>query len=29
MIISIENSGKITEEEKLPYVVFFLKKRRE
>ena len=26
MIISIENSGKITEEQKLPYVVFFLKK---
>ena len=27
MIISIENTGKITEEEKFPYAVFFYKKK--
>ena len=27
MIISIENSGKITEEEKFPFAVFFYKKK--
>lgn len=28
MIISIENTGKITEEEKFPYAVFFIKRRQ-